>query len=77
MATYRARKSMGRLEELVKSIPLRSGLEWVARIKVDGREIQLGRFDFESDAAIAYNYHAYHYFGEGARLNKITEFYHD
>ena len=68
---------MGLLEELVKSIPLRSGLQWVARIKVKGREIQLGRFDFKSDAAIAYNYHAYHFFGEGARLNKITEFSHD
>ena len=68
---------MGFLEELVKSIPLRSGLQWVARIKVKGREIQLGRFDFKSDAAITYNYHAAHYFGEGAKLNKITEYFHD
>jgi hypothetical protein len=41
------------------------------------KQIHLGTFRFESDAAIAYNYHAYHYFGEWAKLNNVTEYFHD
>jgi hypothetical protein len=44
---------------------------------IDGQSLSLGYFGFESDAAIAYNYAACHYFGEFARLNKITEYHHE
>jgi hypothetical protein len=50
---------------------------WIAQIKIEGIRVRLGTFGFESDAAIAYNYHAAHYFGEFATLNKITEYFHD
>jgi hypothetical protein len=46
---------------------------WRAHITVDGRTINLGTFGFETDAAIAYNYHAAHYFGEYASLNDLSE----
>ncbi|MEN2465930.1 AP2 domain-containing protein [Ornithinibacillus sp. JPR2-1] len=42
-----------------------------ARIVVNGRELSLGYFDREEDAAIAYNIAANEYFGEFARLNEI------
>ena len=36
-------------------------------------------YRFETDAAIAYNYHAAHYFGEFASLNDLSsiEYMHD
>jgi hypothetical protein len=51
----------------------------VARIGVDGKQIHLGTFRFEIDAVICYNYHAAHYFGDFARLNRIPdgEYPHD
>jgi hypothetical protein len=50
---------------------------WIAQLKVDGKSKFLGTFWFESDAAIAYNYHAAYLFGEFAKLNSITEYMHD
>jgi hypothetical protein len=48
-------------------------------IFVDGRLLYLGGYRFETDAAIAYNYHAAHYFGEFASLNDLStiEYMHD
>ena len=40
---------------------------WVARISVEGREIRLGSFATGSDASVAYEKAARHYFGEFAR----------
>jgi hypothetical protein len=48
------------------------GNMYQAHIRVDGELIHLGMFGFESDAAIAYNVHAAHYFGEFVRLNDLT-----
>ena len=45
--------------------------KWRARIAVEGREINLGRFSSEIEAARAYNDAAIKYFGEYAWLNDI------
>jgi hypothetical protein len=52
---------------------------WMAYITVRGKKIWLGRFGFESDAAICYNYHAVHYFGDFAGPNDLTsiDYMHD
>jgi hypothetical protein len=52
---------------------------WGARITVDGKKVWLGTFGFESDAAIAYNYHAACLQGAFAKLNRIPpeEYMHD
>jgi hypothetical protein len=57
----------------------RTANRWRAKITIDGNHIHLGYFGFESDAAIAYNYHAAHLFGEFAKLNQIPieEYMHD
>lgn len=47
---------------------LRAG-GWVARIVVDRKEIHLGCFPTELEAALAYDAAARHHFGEFARLN--------
>jgi hypothetical protein len=44
-----------------------------SRIKVDKREIYLGSFRSEIDAALAYNKAAVFYYGENAKLNNIEE----
>lgn len=44
---------------------------WVARIKMNGKFIYLGKFSNETDAAIAYNIAAITYYGEFASLNPI------
>jgi hypothetical protein len=44
---------------------------WKARIQVDFKQIHLGSFRLEVDAARAYNEAATKYFGAYARLNKI------
>ena len=46
---------------------------WQASIRVDGRQIYLGRFGLETDAAIAYNYHAAYLHGEFASLNDLSD----
>ena len=48
------------------------GRKWMAYMTVEGKKIWLGRFGFESDAAICYNYHAAHYFGDFAGPNDLT-----
>jgi hypothetical protein len=60
-----------------KGIWLRSVNRWSALIKVDGKQIYLRTYGFESDAAIAYNIHAAYLHGQFARLNRIMEYYHD
>jgi hypothetical protein len=47
--------------------------KWRACITVNRQRIWLGYFGFETDAAIAYNYHAAHYFGEYASLNDLSD----
>ena len=47
--------------------------KWRARIMVNGKEIGLGCFDTQDDAARAYNEAAAEYFGEFAWLNEIHQ----
>ncbi|SRR6266436_2675524 len=47
--------------------------KWKAGIKVRGKQIHLGYFDIEEDAAKVYNVAALKYFGEFAFLNIIPE----
>lgn len=45
---------------------------WRAQIRVNYKNISLGLFKTENEAAVAYNENAIKYHGEFARLNKIT-----
>lgn len=51
----------------------KSNKKWRARIQVKGKQIHLGLFDDEDDAAKAYNAAALEHFGEHFHLNKIGE----
>jgi hypothetical protein len=44
---------------------------WIARIIIDSKQIYLGTFKLEIDAAIAYNEAAIKHFGEHASLNYL------
>ena len=46
---------------------------WQAAIRSDGRRKHLSYFGFETDAAIAYNYHAAYLHGEFARLDDLSD----
>lgn len=47
----------------------RAGTRWSARLRMNGREFYLGRFDTAEDAARAYDAAARTHFGRFARLN--------
>lgn len=51
--------------------PLSNAGRWVARITVDGKQIALGRFTDEREAAVTYNTAAVKYFGEFAHINQL------
>lgn len=45
---------------------------WRAQCKVNGRQVTLGRFESEIEAALAYDVAAYKQYGEYARLNQYA-----
>lgn len=45
--------------------------KWMAQIRVNKRNIYLGRYETEQEAAIAYDLAALHYFGDYARPNFV------
>lgn len=47
--------------------------KWKSRLRVDNREMFLGRFSSEIEAALAYNEAAKNIYGEFAKLNEIRE----
>jgi AP2 domain len=47
--------------------------KWQARCTLNGRTKNLGRFDTESEAALAYNRYAIANYGTCARLNEVSE----
>lgn len=61
------RKSCGRTSRY-KGVVKRFN-RWIAQIRVDGKQIYLGMFQDESEAARIYDVAAQKYFGEFARLN--------
>lgn len=64
-------KSLGKSSQF-KGVCWDSGRrKWMASIRVDRIMKNLGRFEIEQDAAIAYNNAAREYFGEYANLNAI------
>lgn len=56
-----------------KGIRPNSGGRWSARIRKDHKEIYLGTFNSEIEAALAYNRKAFELFGEFAVLNLIEK----
>ena len=72
------RRRYGNLSSKYQGVTKRAN-RWVARIQVDEKEIRLGTFGFESDAAICYNVHAAYLHGDFAKLNNIPieEYMHD
>ena len=62
-----------------KGVVKTSPIAWRAEVGAEGQRRYRQTFHFESDAAIAYNYHAAHYHGEFANLNDLSgiEYMHD
>lgn len=47
--------------------------KWMTRVQVNGKIVYYKCFDFEDDAALAYNENALKYHGEFARLNVVEK----
>lgn len=50
-----------------------AGKNWQVKISENGRQVQVGYFKEECDAALAYNFKAVEVFGEFARFNEPME----
>ncbi len=51
--------------------------KWIARITITEKQVELGAFDSQFEAAVVYNHAANKYFGEYAHLNKPMTGYYD
>jgi len=50
-----------------------SGKKWCAGIRLNGKQVYLGSYDREAEAALSYNKAAYENWGSDAYLNKIED----
>lgn len=66
------KKTISETSSKFKGVSLKRG-KWVSRIKKGGRTIFVGSFDFEEEAALAYNGMARKLFGTFANLNFLKQ----
>jgi hypothetical protein len=70
------RKKRRKATSSFKGVSLHKPGRWRAVIRANGRQVHLGLFNSEHDAAAAYNAAAVRYFGEFANPNKIEAMAH-
>lgn len=70
---YRSKLKKSTSSSKYKGVHWVSG-KWVAKITVNYRDIRLGSFSNEKDAALAYNSAAIRHFGEYALLNNLSDY---
>lgn len=66
-------KRKGRYTSKYKGVSRTKSGRWAAHICVNGRSIYIGTYEYEHEAALAYNLTALELFGERAFLNEVDK----